>query len=149
MTMSFYTGDFPHRWEVHQREGRYAVCKVSNERMRFGADGSVGIGSCGPEPMYWYDTQDFAELSRRWCERMDQVAYELTGPKNRITVGLGYVVNSQIGTTFKVNHKTVAHIDANGNVVAFDLPWIVWTWMKTTALVKIAKRLWYGERGQQ
>lgn len=147
MTMSFYTGDFPHRWEVHQRDGRYAVCKVSNERMRFGADGSVGIGSCGPEPTYWYDTPEFAELSRKWCERWDQVEKELTRQPTMLTFNVAGRLS--IGSSFNINQKTVVQLDQFGNIVAFDLPWIVWTWFKTTALVKMAKRLWYGERGQQ
>lgn len=81
-------------WEVVSWNGRFAVCKFSNERMRITADGQVLFGETLRTPdnaleVHWFNTREWAGLARRRMEAIDSIGL----PKITIAgsgLGIGY-----------------------------------------------------------
>lgn len=77
--MIFSTGDGVSDWELVKHEGEWLVCKFSNERMRIGADGSLGIGTGlrvpeASQETHRFKTREFAEIMLRFCRNTQAIA---------------------------------------------------------------------------
>lgn len=76
-SLRFVTGSMGD-WEVVYWQGRFAVCKFSNERMRITADGQVLFGETLRTPdnaleVHWFNTREWAGLARRRMEAIDSI----------------------------------------------------------------------------
>jgi hypothetical protein len=89
-----------------------------------------------------------------------EVAYAFAGILNRseqrlwiISSGkvlFGFTSMAAVNTTtnwhWKIANREVLVTGPDQQVVKLDLPWIVWLWIRQSALAKFAKALWYGQR---
>lgn len=78
-SMRFVTGPVGGEWKVIPWDGRFAVCKFSNERMRITSDG-VLFGDTLHTPdnaleVHWFNTREWAGLARRRMEAIDSILY--------------------------------------------------------------------------
>ena len=79
-SLRFVTGPVGGEWKVVPWNGRFAVCKFSNERMRITADGGVMFGDTLHTPdnaleVYWFNTREWADLANRRLRAIDSIAY--------------------------------------------------------------------------
>ena len=79
-SMRFYTGTDD--WEVMPWDGRFAVCRFSNERMRLTADGELLVGEKLRNPYtalacYWFHTREWAQLARRRLIAIDNIPRDI------------------------------------------------------------------------
>lgn len=87
-SIRFLTGS-TYEWKVVSWQGRFAVCKFSNERMRITASGDVMFGSDLQTPdnaleVYWFNTREWAGLARRRLIAIegipDDIKYKMVKP---------------------------------------------------------------------
>lgn len=138
-------------WSVTPEGGRFAVRKISNERMRIGADGSLSFGD--PEP-YWFNTREWAELCKQSMERLDDWEHRrkfgfstigsLISAQGHLTSSIGQLTMTRIA----LQNKPVLVIDHNREVVKFDIPALVMIWLKTTWIPKAWNHLMWGIKGK-
>lgn len=79
-SLRFYTG--ADEWAVLPWDGRFAVCRFNNERMRITADGSLLTGSQLRDPYsalacYWFHTREWAELAKRRLIAIDGIPRDI------------------------------------------------------------------------
>lgn len=140
-------------WAVSPEGGRFAVRKVSNERMRIGSDGSLSFGESEP---YWFNTREWAELCKRSMERFDQIEHERKWGASVSTATwdvqyrlTGTGRSMMTFTRFDLENKPILVIDHNRDVIKLDVPAIIYLWLKTTWIPKAWKALMWGEKGKQ
>ena len=117
-------------------------CLISTERIRIGADGSVGIG--GGDTVierYPFKTAEVAQICANIFNR-DAAKHAASG--NFYFTPQGSAVANQFQTYFKSANKIIARWDHTGVLVELDLPYITWIWLRTTAPVRLIKALWRG-----
>jgi hypothetical protein len=98
--LRFYTGC--DEWEVVESDGRFAVCRFSNERMRI-TDKAVLFGATLRTPenaleAHWFSTREWAGDFCRLCNRLDQIARDMLTPITYTTTStqqIGFVTPSQ------------------------------------------------------
>ena len=121
-------------------------CLVSHERMRIGADGSVGIG--GENNIierYPFLTAGIAaicaDIFNRDIDRQQPlgVATWWVGQQD----GVGICSQTAFAQAINLNGREVFRCNA-GYVEKLDVPHLVWCWLRTTGLVRGAKALWKG-----
>lgn len=135
------------QWEVDEDGDEFAVSFHTNEVMRLGSDGSLHIGK--PKP-YMFKTREWAQLCADRLNSLDR-AFDTT-PSSLVFYG----GNLGIGTTspqyrFHVSSgpTPIVTIDQNHTLTYVNVPYIVKVWLRSTALWRGLKRLWYGERNEQ
>lgn len=143
----FYAQD----WEVVERDGRWHCEQYHNEVMRFGADGSFGIGgSRAPIRSYPFLTREWAEACLHRMQEMDRAfappEYRTLKFNSLHRLGVGSGVGNHF--EFRSSGREVIRVGQGGAIERIDLPFLVWAWLRNTPLVRGLKRLWYGERGQ-
>jgi hypothetical protein len=79
-SLRFHTGTDD--WEVMPWDGRFAVCRFSNERMRLTADGELLMGQQLRNPYtalacYWFHTREWAELAKRRLIAIDGIPRDI------------------------------------------------------------------------
>jgi hypothetical protein len=99
-SMRFMTGDG--EWKVVAWNGRFALCKFTNERMRITADGSLLYGASLQTPdnaleVYWFNTREWCELARRRMIAIDRIPYDI---KMRMITPLSFS-NGTVGPSYK------------------------------------------------
>ncbi len=101
-SMRFMTGDG--EWKVVAWNGRFALCKFSNERMRITADGSLLYGASLQTPdnaleVYWFNTREWCELARRRMIAIDGIPNDM---RYKMIRQLSFSFNSN-GPSYKFN----------------------------------------------
>jgi hypothetical protein len=96
--LTFYTGT--DEWEVVTSEGRFAVCKFTNERMRITASGDVLTGSSLRTPEFalethWFQTREWAQMFRDHCVRLDRIASDMRTPITFTCSNGAYIMHTQ------------------------------------------------------
>lgn len=142
----FFISTLSGNWQATEEDGRWAVSERSNEVMRLSSDGTMHLG----KKTYWFSTREWAELCANRLNALD-VAVRGRGEMVRWTMSGG---NLGIGTTAPTakfvfmasNAREVIRMSHSGELEKFDLPYFVWSWLRSNALTKFFKRLWYGER---
>jgi hypothetical protein len=81
-SIRFMTGS-THQWKVVSWQGRFAVCKFSNERMRITASGELMFGDSLQTPdnaleVYWFNTPEWAGLAHRRLIAIDGIPRDIT-----------------------------------------------------------------------
>lgn len=61
--------------------------------------------------------------------------------------GIGVTGTLNTSWEFRIASRQVVVINQSGAIEKLDLPWIVWTWLKLSAAGKLARTIWYGQRG--
>lgn len=127
-------------WVVTPGETGWVCGKICN-------DGSV--------TSYKFQTQEWAELCARSMNRLDSwdkprmwgtsVSLISVGAQGAITAGLRELTM----TRFDLEGRRILELDHNRDVVRFDVPAIIYLWLKTTWIPKAWNRLMWGEKGKQ
>lgn len=116
-------------------------CLVSNERMRIGNDGSIGIGG-GDTVIERYKFQT-AEVAARCADIFNRDLSRQQSEPIYLTDG-NLMVGAPNTLCFAAPGREVMRIDQSGAIVKLDIPYLVWCWLRTTAPVRAAKALWKG-----
>ena len=110
-------------------------------------DGSVCV--------YPFKTLEWAQLCRDSMNRLDDYERQRMWGTSTITwaVGAQYATTCSLReltmTHFDLENRTIFAMDHNRQVVKFDVPAIIYLWLKTTWIPKAWKRLMWGEKGKQ
>lgn len=126
-------------WAVTPGESGWVCGKIHN-------DGSMNV--------YKFQTREWAELCKRSMERFDQIENErMWGASISVSVS-GYQfaltgATNLVMTRFDLEGKRILELDHNRDVVTFNVPAIIYLWLKTTWIPKAWKRLMWGEKGKQ
>ena len=137
-------------WRVEEDGGRFEVYYHTNERMRFGADGSLSFGR--PEG-YWFNTREWAELCKRRMESLDRAFGRYAPGLTLDTSGdfrLGVTPANRDGRAvfqIKANAShTLLEIDKHGQVTKFDLPAFFMAWWRGMTVYRAWRVLMWGEK---
>lgn len=111
------------------------------------------IHSDGSMTAYKFQTQEWAELCKRSMDRMDSWsdhrAWSISA--SSITYGVQGTLTANLReltmTQFELAGKRILELDHNRDVVRFDVPAIIYLWLKTTWIPKAWKRLMWGDKG--
>lgn len=143
-----------HTWQIEKENDKYIVGKFSNEVMRLSNDGSLGVGgNKQPIEKYEFQTYEWAQLMLNFCQRLDGK----TGYFSTVSGNYSWAIsNTSIGThaifdtswSYSFASKEILKVDSTGKIVKFDLPFIVWQWIKVSKFSKFLKTLMWGEKGK-
>ena len=130
---------YPPHWEVQPYiDGWMCVLYENNE-----------VATC-----YRFQTSEWAMLCKQSMERHDQFLNERRWGGSMGTLVYGH--QGQLTSSFhftmthwQLENKPIVVWDHNRQVVKFDIPALVWIWLKTTWVPKAYKRLMWGEKGKQ
>lgn len=103
---------------------------------------------------YKFLTQEWAELCRRSMERHDKWEQERKWGKNRVftvSAASGYITSASNLTMTRIDleGRRILELDHNRDVVTFNVPAIIYLWLKTTWIPKAWRRLMWGEKGNK
>lgn len=139
----------PEGWRVEEVGGRFEVYYHTNERMRFGADGSLSFGR--PE-VYWFNTREWAELCAKRLKSLDRAFGR--GPDFKLDISgdfrLGVTPANWDGRAMfqiKANAShTLLEINPGGQVTKFDAPAFFMAWWRGTTAYRAWRVLMWGEK---
>lgn len=136
---------FERGWMVEDEGDHFEVYYATHEAMRLGADGSLHIGKPAP---YIFKTREWAQLCADRLNSLDR-AFDRP-PANTVLYSSG---NVGVGTTspqYKFHISSgptpIVTMDQNHTLTYVNVPYIVKVWLRSTAVWRGLKRLWYGER---
>jgi hypothetical protein len=103
---------------------------------------------------YPFQTYEWAVLCKQAMDRHDAFLNERRWGGSMGTLIAGYQGQLTSSFNFTMTHwqlenKPIVVWDHNRQVVKFDIPALVWIWLKTTWVPKAYKRLMWGEKGKQ
>lgn len=132
-------------WKVEEDGGRFEVYCHTNERMRFGADGSL---SFGPPAGYWFNTREWAELCADRLNSLDSAFGRAPSSMSLTTSGNFGIGAMSPQYKFHVagqQAKPLVTIAQSGEM-SIDLPGIVGVWWRGTTAYRVWRKLMWGER---
>lgn len=108
----------------------------------------------GSMTVYKFMTKEWAELCKRSMERHDKWENERkwgTSFSYTISAHQGVITSAShlMMTRFELEGKRILELDHNRDVVTFNVPAIIYLWLKTTWIPKAWKRLMWGEGGKK
>lgn len=103
---------------------------------------------------YPFQTYEWAVLCKQSMDRHDKFLEDRRWGGSMGTLIAGYQGQLTSSFNFTMTHwqlenKPIVVWDHNRQVVKFDIPALVWIWLKTTWVPKAYKRLMWGEKGKQ
>ncbi len=103
---------------------------------------------------YPFQTYEWAVLCKQSMDRHDKFLEDRMWGGSMGTLIAGYQGQLTSSFNFTMTHwqlenKPIVVWDHNRQVVKFDIPALVWIWLKTTWVPKAYKRLMWGEKGKQ
>jgi hypothetical protein len=137
--MSYYWGN---RYQVIGTD----CCLATTERMRLGAGGSFGIGNNTPtiHERYCFQTAGVAQIFAGILNRdLDKQVQHIT-----LTDGCGIIIGQSNQFEMRSAGREVMRMDKDGVIVKLDMPYLVWCWLRTTAVARFLRTLWYGSRAE-
>ena len=103
---------------------------------------------------YPFETYEWAMLCKQSMDRYDKILHD-----HRWGASMGTILWNHQGQLTSSFHLTMSHWqlenkpivvwDHNSQVVKFDIPALVWIWLKTSWVPKAYKSLMWGEKGKQ
>jgi len=135
------------QWSYRQQGDKWVVSKWTSERMRICTDGTVLYHDDPLEhqvaELYEFQTEWAAESHARFCNRLESSngAISFIQPmylKDSLFIGQPNQFE------FRQAGREVICINQDGEVKTFDVPYLVWLWLKTTSLAKGLRAFWYG-----
>lgn len=103
---------------------------------------------------YPFQTSEWAMLCKQAMERYDK--FENERKWGTSTASLIWNHQTQLTSSYsltmthwQLEDKPIVVWDHNRQVIKFDIPALVWIWLKTTWVPKAYKRLMWGEKGKQ
>jgi hypothetical protein len=146
--MKFYTKDFwmPKLWSWHvvERDGGWFCEQHSTVVMTLGADGTLGLGRPAALRAYPFLTKEWAEACCKVMEDMD-AAFAPVPAITYPTASIG-VTSINTDVEFRAAAKRIVTISRDGVIQYVNIPHLVWIWFRSTRLMRVLKKLWYGER---
>lgn len=130
---------YPPHWEVQPHLDGWACILYENNE----------VSICYP-----FQTSEWAMLCKKSMLRLNQTAFNDSWGGSVLT----YTGDAQAQWTtalhltmshWQLENKPIVVWDHNRQVVKFDIPALVWIWLKTTWVPKAFKRLMWGEKGKQ
>jgi hypothetical protein len=128
----------PH-WEVQKSRNGWVCAKIDQGYI---------------EESYPFQTSEWAMLCKQAMDRHDQFLNErrwggstasfVWNHQGQLTGSLNFAM-----THWQLENKPIVVWDQNRQIVKFDMPALVWIWLKTTWVPKAYKRLMWGEKGKQ
>lgn len=114
---------------------------TSYEFARYGVSGTSTV--FGDEVIRTFQTAEVASIYAGILNR------DLQKYSSIVSVWQGVVVTGNINTNwvYRSAGREVIALNQGGAIERLDLPWIVWTWLKLSAAGKLARTIWYGQRG--
>jgi hypothetical protein len=117
-------------------------------------EGFVVFKEIGDERIsYPFQTEEWARLCQKLMDSHDEFLERrkwgvsmgtlITGYQGQLT-GSTHLILSH----FQLENKPIVVWDHNRQVVKFDIPALVWIWLKTTWITKAYKRLMWGTKGK-
>lgn len=108
----------------------------------------------GRATIYKFQTQEWAELCKRSMERHDKWESDLRWGSSVVSTIAGFQgsitgASHLMMTRFDLEGKRIFEMDHNRNVVTFNVPAIIYLWIKTTWIPKAWNRLIWGEKGKK
>jgi hypothetical protein len=108
----------------------------------------------GSMSVYKFQTQEWAELCKRSMERLDKWENERRWGTSLASTIIGYQgqitsAHHLLMTRFELEGKNILQLDHNREVIKFDVPAIIYLWLKTTWIPKFFNRLMWGTKGKQ
>lgn len=129
-----------YRWEVEQRDGKWFCCGYSYERV-----GRLEIGNTEPVECHEFTTEWAAKAQQRFCVRLQEDKFALAVLPWASKYGTGIATASHVNSfEWRLGNLTVLTIDQRNELLGFDLPYLVWCWIKTTAVARGLRAFWYG-----
>jgi len=103
---------------------------------------------------YPFQTNEWAMLCRQAMERYDKFENERKWGTSTASLIWNHQAQMTSSYSLTMSHwqledKPIVVWDHNRQVVKFDIPALVWIWLKTTWVPKAYKRLMWGEKGKQ
>lgn len=99
-----------------------------------------------PLERYRFLTEEAARLCANIFNR-DLSLYERP-PLSLIVNGDGMIVGMNLSRSFVSEGRDYLIVSQFGTIEKIDVPYLVWTWLRKSAVGRIAKALWYGQRGE-
>lgn len=103
---------------------------------------------------YPFQTYEWAMLCKKSMDRHDKFLHDRMWGAS--TASLIWNHQAQLTSSYsltmshwQLEDKPIVVWDQNRQVVKFDIPALVWIWLKTTWVPKVYKRLMWGEKGKQ
>jgi hypothetical protein len=104
--------------------------------------------------IYPFQTHEWAMLCKQSMDRHDKFLHDrmwggstasfVWNHQGQLTGSLNFAM-----THWQLENKPIVVWDHNRQIVKFDMPALVWIWLKTTWVPKAYKRLMWGEKGKQ
>lgn len=136
---------FERGWMVEDEGDHFEVYYATSEAMRLGADGNLYVGRPAP---YIFKTREWAQMCADRLNSLDRAFGR--SPANVVLYSTGSI---GIGTTspqYKLyvsgGPTPIVTMDQNHTLTYVNVPYIVKVWLRSTALWRGLKQLWYGER---
>jgi hypothetical protein len=103
---------------------------------------------------YPFQTHEWATLCKKSMERHDKFLHDRMWGASTASLVYGYQGQLTGSLNFAMTHwqlenKPIVVWDHNSQVVKFDIPALVWIWLKTSWVPKAYKSLMWGEKGKQ
>jgi len=103
---------------------------------------------------YRFQTSEWAMLCKQSMDRHDKFLHDRMWGASTASLVLGYegLLTGAMHLTmsrWQLENKPIVVWDQNRQVVKFDIPALVWIWLKTTWVPKAYKRLMWDEKGKQ
>jgi hypothetical protein len=138
----------PFAWDIEKQGDKYVVGKWTTVAMRLSADGSLGIGSARQAiEQHEFQTLEWAQVMLKFCKGLDQQSGSFSFTNSNI-VWANTHANFNTSVDWKFANHSVVTLGHDGEILKFDLPFIVWQWLKLSKFSKFMKALMWGERGR-
>ena len=135
----------PHTWKVVEREGKF-YCEQHPQGLIIYPP--HGHGAPPPLRSYPFMTREWALACMERMQEMDHAFYTIYySLRNTDQFSTLSILNwNPNALEFRLAGKDILIVDKNQNIVHLDLPYLVWSWLKNSVVVRGLKRFWYGER---
>lgn len=126
-------------WSHKQQDDKWIVGKWQTERTKIHANGDVSLGKHEElvSELYQFQTEWAAASHARFCNRI-----EFRPQRFGTSRLVGWSGGTETG--FSVANREVLRVSQGGEIEKFDLPYLVWVWLRTSALGRGFKAFWYG-----
>lgn len=135
------------QWSYRQQGDKWVVSKWTSERMRTCHNGSVFYHANPIErrvaELYEFQTEWAAESHARFCNRLENDGRVISFAQPWI-VNHSICISQSNEFEFRQSGREVICINQDGEIKTFDLPYLIWIWVKTTSLAKGLRAFWYG-----
>lgn len=137
------------QWSYRQQGEKWVVSKWTSERMRICTDGTVLYHDNPLEhqvaELYEFQTEWAAESHARFCNRLENNYGAITFTHPWSVDGRVSVIGSSTNQfEFWQAGREIICIGSGNEVKTFDLPYLIWIWLRTTWLGRGLKAFWYG-----